>query len=90
MSKTRAQLISRWVVGYLPAAGLFVIVFQLVDGQRLAYIAEQGGLEKLDAFALLAGHYLGVGCLIPGIGAILARPAIICGILGIAKANSSP
>lgn len=24
MSKTRAQLISRWVVGYLPAAGLFV------------------------------------------------------------------
>lgn len=48
------------VVGFLagaplqvsgPAAGLFVIVFQLVDGQRLAYIAEQGGLENLDAAA---------------------------------------
>jgi MFS superfamily sulfate permease-like transporter len=48
------------VVGFLagaplqvsgPAAGLFVIVFQLVDGQRLAYIAEHGGLEKLDAAA---------------------------------------
>ncbi len=48
------------VVGFLagsplqasgPAAGLFVIVFQLVDGQRLAYIAAQGGLERLDAAA---------------------------------------
>ena len=51
------------VVGFLagaplqvsgPAAGLFVIVFQLVDGQRLAYIAEQGGLENLDAAACKA------------------------------------
>lgn len=38
----------------------------------------------------LVGYYLGVGCLIPGIGAILALPAIICGILGVVKANSSP
>lgn len=38
----------------------------------------------------LVGYYLGVGCLIPVLGAILALPAIICGIVGVIKANSTP
>lgn len=38
----------------------------------------------------LVGYYLGVGSLIPVIGAILALPAIICGVLGVVKANSNP
>ena len=38
----------------------------------------------------LVGYYLGVGSLIPCLGAILSLPAIICGILGVVKANSTP
>ena len=38
----------------------------------------------------LVGYYLGVGCLIPCVGAVLVLPAIICGIIGVVKANSNP
>lgn len=36
----------------------------------------------------LISYYLGVACLIPGLGCVLAIPALICGILGAVKANS--
>jgi hypothetical protein len=38
----------------------------------------------------LIGYYLGIFSLVPCIGLILSIPAIICGILGIAKANAEP
>jgi hypothetical protein len=38
----------------------------------------------------LVGYYLGVGSLIPCLGAVLSLPAIICGIIGAVKANANP
>lgn len=38
----------------------------------------------------LIGYYLGVGCLIPVIGFVLALPALICGVIGVIKAKSNP
>ena len=38
----------------------------------------------------LVGYYLGVGSLIPLLGGVLSLPAIICGIVGVVKANSNP
>ena len=38
----------------------------------------------------LIGYYLGVACLIPLVGFILALPAIICGGIGVWKAVSNP
>ena len=38
----------------------------------------------------LIGYYLGVGSLIPLIGFVLALPALICGIVGVAKAKADP
>lgn len=38
----------------------------------------------------LVGYYLGVGSLIPVLGAVLSLPAVICGIIGVVKANSNP
>lgn len=38
----------------------------------------------------LIGYYLGVGSLIPVLGLVLALPALICGVIGIVKANANP
>ncbi len=38
----------------------------------------------------LVGYYLGVGSLIPGLGVVLALPALICGIIGVVKSQSNP
>ena len=38
----------------------------------------------------LIGYYLGVGSLIPLLGFVLALPALVCGIIGVAKAKSNP
>ena len=40
--------------------------------------------------AVLIGYYLGVASMIPCLGALTALPAIICGIIGAIKANSTP
>lgn len=40
--------------------------------------------------AALIGYYLGIFSLIPCLGLILCIPAIICGFLGISKANAEP
>ena len=40
--------------------------------------------------AALIGYYLGIFSLIPCVGLILSIPAIICGIIGISKANAEP
>lgn len=38
--------------------------------------------------AALFSYYCGVGCIIPFIGFLFFLPALICGILGVVKANS--
>ena len=38
----------------------------------------------------LVGYYLGVGSLIPVLGMVLALPALICGVVGVVKANADP
>jgi len=40
--------------------------------------------------AALIGYYLGIASIIPCLGFVTALPAIICGIIGIIKANSNP
>ncbi len=38
----------------------------------------------------LIGYYLGVGSLVPVLGLLVALPAIICGVVGVVKANANP
>lgn len=38
--------------------------------------------------AALIGYYLGVGCLIPLLGFVLSLPTLVCGVIGVIKANS--
>ena len=40
--------------------------------------------------AALVGYYLGVGSLIPVLGFVLALPALICGVIGVAKSKANP
>ena len=38
----------------------------------------------------LIGYYMGVACLIPCLGLVLALPALVCGIIGVVKAQANP
>ena len=40
--------------------------------------------------AALIGYYLGVFSLIPCLGLALGIPAVVCGIIGLSKANATP
>jgi len=62
-----------------PAAGLFVIVYQLINTQKQAYIQGQGGLEALDETARAA---LQAGAMKHALAA-MGIAVIICGVLQI-------
>ncbi len=48
------------------------------------------GLIPTKNSMALIGYYLGIFSLVPCVGLTLSVPAIICGILGIIKANAEP
>ena len=62
-----------------PAAGLFVIVYQLIDSQKAAYIKSQGGLEALSETArgALQGQALHHALAAMGVA------VLICGVLQV-------
>lgn len=62
-----------------PAAGLFVIVYQLVDAQKAAYIKHQGGLETLSETARTALEAQALQHALAAMGIAV----IICGVLQV-------
>lgn len=48
------------------------------------------GMIPANNPAALIGYYLGIFSLIPCAGLVLSIPAIVCGFLGISKANAEP
>ena len=62
-----------------PAAGLFVIVYQLIDSQKAAYIKAQGGLEAIAEAARPAVE----GQALQHALAAMGIAVIICGVLQV-------
>ena len=62
-----------------PAAGLFVIVYQLIDSQKTAYIKAQGGLEAIAEAARPAVEAQALQHALAAMGIAV----IICGVLQV-------